>query len=93
MSSTDGPPEQVPGDDEGQGNLACCSPWGHKESDMTDQLVNNKPFRCVFLIFCDLNGDSDEEEKRGTTLHLHYNWYFTMYFYSHYFIQYSKQNT
>ena len=22
------------GDDEGQGSLACCSPWGHKESDM-----------------------------------------------------------
>ena len=19
----------------------CCSPWGHKESDMTDQLNNN----------------------------------------------------
>jgi len=23
------------GDSEGQGNLACCSPWDHKESDMT----------------------------------------------------------
>ena len=22
--------EQAPGDGEGQGNLACCSPWGHK---------------------------------------------------------------
>ena len=28
--------EQTPGDSEGQGSLACCSPWGHKESDMTD---------------------------------------------------------
>ena len=27
--------EQTPGDTEGQGSLACCSPWGHKESDMT----------------------------------------------------------
>ena len=27
--------EQTPGDGEGQGGLACCSPWGHKESDMT----------------------------------------------------------
>ena len=26
--------EQVPGDGEGQGGLACCSPWGHKESDV-----------------------------------------------------------
>ena len=30
--------EQTPGDGEGQGSLACCSPWGHKESDMTEQL-------------------------------------------------------
>ena len=22
----------------GQGSLACCSSWGHKESDMTEQL-------------------------------------------------------
>ena len=21
-----------------QGSLVCCSPWGHKESDMTEQL-------------------------------------------------------
>ena len=23
--------EQMPGDSEGQGSMACCSPWGHKE--------------------------------------------------------------
>ena len=28
--------EQTLGDGEGEGNLACCSPWGHKESDRTD---------------------------------------------------------
>ena len=27
--------EQTLGDSEGQGSLACCSLWGHKESDMT----------------------------------------------------------
>ena len=27
--------EQTPGVGDGQGSLACCSPWGHKESDMT----------------------------------------------------------
>ena len=32
--------EQVLGVGEGQGGLACCSPWGHKESDMTEQLNN-----------------------------------------------------
>ena len=30
--------EQAPGDGEGQGSLACCSPWGHKELDTTEQL-------------------------------------------------------
>ena len=30
--------EQTPGVGEGQGGLECCSPWGHKESDMTEQL-------------------------------------------------------
>ena len=30
--------EQSPGDSEGQGSLACCSSWGHKESDMTEWL-------------------------------------------------------
>jgi len=30
--------EQTPGDGEGQGSLACCSSWGHKESDMTEWL-------------------------------------------------------
>ena len=28
--------EQTPGDGEGQGSLASCSPWGHKELDMTE---------------------------------------------------------
>ena len=33
--------ERAPGDGEGQGNLACFSPRGHKESDMTERLNNN----------------------------------------------------
>ena len=28
--------KQTLGDGEGQGSLACCSPWGRKESDMTE---------------------------------------------------------
>ena len=27
--------EQTMGDSEGQGSLACCSPWGHEELDTT----------------------------------------------------------
>ena len=30
--------EQAPGVGDGQGSLACCCPWGHKELDMTEQL-------------------------------------------------------
>ena len=29
---------QAPGDGEGHVVLVCCSPWGHKESDMTERL-------------------------------------------------------
>ena len=31
--------EKSLGDGEGQGSLACCSPWGHKELDTTEQLT------------------------------------------------------
>ena len=30
--------EQAPGVGNGQGILACCSPWGCKESDTTERL-------------------------------------------------------
>ena len=32
---------QTPGDGEGQGSLACCSPWGRQESDTSERLKNN----------------------------------------------------
>ena len=28
--------EQSPGFSDGQESLACCSPWGHKESNITE---------------------------------------------------------
>ena len=40
--------EQALRDGDGQGSLLCCSPWGHKESDMTERLnwteLNHKGF-------------------------------------------------
>ena len=33
--------EQAPGVGDGQGSLACCSPWGHKESEMTERTELN----------------------------------------------------
>ena len=32
---------QTPGNGETQGGLGCCNPWGHKESDTTEQLNSN----------------------------------------------------
>ena len=37
--------EQAPGDGEGQGSLACCSPWGLKESATTE-----RPNKCLSAI-------------------------------------------
>ena len=34
--------EQTLGNSEGQGSLVCCSSWGHKRSDITERLNNNK---------------------------------------------------
>ena len=46
--------EQAPGDGEGEGSLACCSPWGLKELDMTECLKRNNSFiDCI--IFYQLN--------------------------------------
>ena len=35
--------EQTLGDGDGQRSLLCCSPWGHKESDMTERLNSPLP--------------------------------------------------
>ena len=47
---------QTPGDSEGQGSLACCSPWGCKEWDATWQLNSNSSKICWvmlgLLVFC-----------------------------------------
>ena len=34
--------EQNQGDGEGQGSLACCSPWSLRKSDTTEQPNNHK---------------------------------------------------
>ena len=53
--------EQALGIGDGQGSLVCCSPWGHKESDMTEQLdwTDWKVFMCCLgqsIHVCRLNG-------------------------------------
>ena len=43
--------EQTPGDGEGQGSLACCSPWGCKESDRTEWLNSNNINKMIIMIW------------------------------------------
>ena len=38
--------EKTPGVGDEHGSLACCSPWGHKESDTTEWLNNNNKCMC-----------------------------------------------
>ena len=40
------------GDGEGQGSLACCSPWSRKESDMTEHNCNKKTIHTSFWWEC-----------------------------------------
>ena len=42
--------EQTLRDGEGQGSLVCCSPWGCRESDMTERLNNKCILGCTFKV-------------------------------------------
>ena len=42
--------EQAPGVGDEQGNLACCSPWGLKESDTTEWLNWLRDWTCISCI-------------------------------------------
>ena len=62
--------EQSPGEGEGEGSLACCSPWDHKESDMTKWLNNssnqNFYWKWDFSPMEIWNAIIMKEEERGT---------------------------
>ena len=69
--------KQAPGDGEGQGSLACCSPWGRKESDMTEQLNNNifssrflrkRSWQCFHFRKCVLQVPKQHLTSRGQTV-------------------------
>ena len=50
--------EQTPADSKGQGSLVCCTPWGHKELDITQSLNNIRLGDCFIFI--------QEKESLGT---------------------------
>ena len=57
---------------DGQGGLACCSSWGHKESDMTERLnwteLNNLLYwLCQSLWLCGSQQTVENSERNGNT--------------------------
>ena len=63
--------EQAPGVGDGQESLACCSPWGHKDSGMTERLNwteswNRKtPWRVNFKALIGLLGERCSENSQS----------------------------
>ena len=58
--------EQAPGVDDGRGSLVCCSPWGHNESDTTEQL-NCTEVKCqMYLITYSILMHICGMQKNGT---------------------------
>ena len=55
--------EQASGVGDGQGSLECCSPWGRKESDMTERLNNNSRFTLLSSVSVGL--------QRESAIHIH----------------------
>ena len=78
--------EQTQGDSEGQGGLACCSPWGHKESDTTDRLNNMPKSSCWHHLLLLASSNSlclphnrptnsrDKGLKQGRDLNMRVSW-------------------
>ena len=44
--------EQAPGVGDGQGGLVCCSPWGYKELDMTEQTEEKQQQNVILVTVC-----------------------------------------
>ena len=63
--------EQALGVGDGQGSLECCSSWGHKGSDMTEQLNRTKEFTKKMPPGCNSSGshcNQGESEMRAGPL-------------------------
>jgi len=69
----DGPKfEKIPGDGEGQGNLASCSPWGCKELDTTEWLNNNNSLTVLIIHCCVTNIPKLANSKHKTFIVSHH---------------------
>ena len=57
--------EQALGDGERQGSLACCSPWGRKESDTTERQNNNMLWVQRRLVEIDIDQEKTKSEWKS----------------------------
>ena len=64
--------EQALGFGDGQGSLACCSPWSHKESDTTEQLNHHhmKGIQFISSIYVWVTTSKDGSTEHRFTKHL-----------------------
>ena len=61
--------EQAPGGGEGQGSVACCSPWGYKELDTIEQLNYNWELASHMLPdTAGVEGMREEPKQKGICL-------------------------
>ena len=67
-------------DGEGQESLACCSPWGCKESDMTEWLNNKSSLKAVSFMDSYLTIDHFWRTESGCPTPLSCSWYFALLF-------------
>ena len=66
--------EQAPGVGDGQGSLVCCSSWGHKESDMTEQLnwtILIHDYSCLWSF---KKGNNKAIKQMSETVRAHLGW-------------------
>ena len=56
--------EQTPGDSGGQGSLACCSPWGRKESDRAQRLNNKQQITATATLTNRMWGGLQQSQQR-----------------------------
>ena len=72
--------EQAPGAGAGQGSLACCSPWGHKELDTTERLnwTDNVWHVCIYIVLILYwgfpDGASGKESTCQCSKHKRWTW-------------------
>ena len=66
--------EQALGVGDGQGGLACCSPWGLKESDLTEQLNHNKKEWTLSFPIFRVNPESHRSSSKARVLSVLLPW-------------------